>query len=61
MLSVVQELNGTSKYDIRLNVAHKRKGIYSIQITDGADEYSMYSVEVNAMYHFNSFEDQSGK
>lgn len=64
MLTVLDELNGNYEYDIRLNVVDKRKGIYSIQITDGTDEYnteSTYSVEVQAMYSTDSFDEVNGK
>lgn len=64
MLTISDELDGNYEYDIRLSLADKRKGIYSIQITDGTDEYNtetIYSVEVKAMYNINSFDEVNGK
>lgn len=64
MLTMLEDLNGNSEYDIRLNLADKRRGIYSIQITDGTDEYhtdNAYSVEVKAMYSTASLDEVNGE
>lgn len=64
MLTILEDLSGNYEYDIRLNLDDKRKGIYSIQITDGTDEYNTentYSVEVKAMYSTVSFDEVNGK
>lgn len=63
-LLILDELNDNYEYEIRLNLANKRKGIYLIQITDGTDEYNTertYSVEVKAMYSTDTFVKTNGK
>lgn len=61
MLTVLDEFNGNHEYEIRLNLADKRSGIYSIQITDGYNTESTYSLEVKAMYSTHYFDENNGE